>query len=116
MNAMRPIYRNEDTAVFRNERGRLFGLREIGDRKSWYRWQTPDGKRHRFAKDACAYLDGQQLKRDVALHLAAKALRERREREEVQRREQKWAGSFRRLATAWSTRKIDVRPERLACA
>ena len=49
--------------TYRNDWGRTFGLREIGHRKSWHRWQTPDGRKFRFVKDAVAYLDGLQLKR-----------------------------------------------------
>jgi len=60
---MKPINRVGIVAIFRNEFGRRYGLKEIGNRKSWHRWQTPDGKRHRFAKDACAYLDGLTLKK-----------------------------------------------------
>jgi len=102
---MQPIWRKTVAfgivAVFRNEWGRVYGLKEIGNRKSWYRWQTPDGKRHRFAKDAIAYLDGKELAR-----LAAK-VRERQEAEAAwqERREKKMQAALDRLTEHWHIRK-----------
>lgn len=110
-------------AIIRNEFGRCYGLREIGNRKSWYRWQTQDGKRHRFAKDACAHLDGREL---------AKVAAQIRERAEIQARrgaevERATMSALAKIANAWGARveierqdgRIDRfvrREEAVACA
>jgi hypothetical protein len=110
-------------AIIRNEYGRCYGLREIGNRKSWYRWQTQDGKRHRFMKDALAHLDGREL---------AKLANQIRERAEIQARREAEAervtmSALAKIANAWGARveierqdgRIDRyvrREEALACA
>jgi ribosomal protein L35 len=51
-------YRNENTGVFQVD-GRLIGLREIGTRKSWFRWRVPGGEKFRSAKAALSHIQQQ---------------------------------------------------------
>lgn len=122
---MKPIYRKMTergiVAVFRNEWGRWYGVIEIGTRKSWYRWMTPDGRRFRFAKDAVAYLDGQQLLRCKRERLAREAEEARRLEVAKHRENRRAVDQIQRLhtlAVAWRIHSVhfdDVTVRPLQC-